>query len=335
MHLSDSELPVVAYIATGGTIASVTTEGSLGVVPTLTAEDLAASTPGLSGVAKVAAVQHSQLSSPSLDFTTLFALLDRARDAVSEGATGVVVSQGTDTIEETAYFFDLLWELDAPLIVTGAMRNPSSAGPDGPGNLLAAVQVAVSEEARGRGVLVVFADEIHAARFVHKAHASSLAAFGSPGRGPVGWVIEGRPVFHATTYRTPTLSPVTREIPPVVDLPVTLSDDGRLLPMLAGAGVAGLVIDAAGGGHVPARWMPVVKELLETMPVILSSRTGAGQVLRKTYDFVGSEIDLLQAGAVSGFALSAVKARILLGLLLAASVPRDELGEYFMNYGGR
>jgi L-asparaginase len=126
----------------------------------------------------------------------LIEISDAIRDAFSRGVDGVVVTQGTDNIEETAFAFDLLVDDERPVVVTAAMRNPSLSGADGPANVRAAVAVAVSPFARGMGCLVVMNDEIHAARFVRKMHASSLSAFTSPQCGPIGVVIEDRVHFY-------------------------------------------------------------------------------------------------------------------------------------------
>ena len=115
--------------------------------------------------------------------------------AVRDGAHGVVVTQGTDTMEETAFLVDCLWDDDAPFVFTGAMRNPTLPGADGPANLTAAIRTAAVDAARGRGAMVVFNDEIHAARFVRKTHSTSPAAFRSPDAGPIGHVVEGVPRF--------------------------------------------------------------------------------------------------------------------------------------------
>src|SRR6185437_15072259 len=126
----------------------------------------------------------------SISFTDLLGLRDEILRRVEDGSAGIVITQGTDTIEETAFALDLLWAGHAPIVITGAMRNPTLPGADGPANLLAAVRVAASPAARGLGVLVVIADEIHAARFVSKRHTQSPAAFAALA-GPLGWVSEG------------------------------------------------------------------------------------------------------------------------------------------------
>jgi len=134
-----------------------------------------------------------QLPSASLSFDHLLECLRWAEAKVDAGAVGVVLTQGTDTLEETAFFLDLYWDRPQPLILTGAMRTPAAVSADGPGNLLAAVQTAIAPGSRGRGVLVVMNDTIHAARWVSKADALSLHAFVSPDGGAAGRLVEGRP----------------------------------------------------------------------------------------------------------------------------------------------
>src|SRR6185437_9696095 len=150
-----------------------------------------------------------------------------------DGSAGIVITQGTDTIEETAFALDLLWAGHAPIVITGAMRNPSLPGADGPANLLAAVQVAASPTARGLGALVVFNDEIHAARFVSKTHTARLSAFRSRTVGPIGWLSEGRPVIAAAPLGRFHLNvPSDAVVPPVALIRLSLGDDGRILQAL-------------------------------------------------------------------------------------------------------
>src|SRR5690606_25563238 len=157
----------ITVLALGGTIA-MTQSDQGGVVPTLTGEALVAAVPGLADVAEIDASSFRQLPGAHLQYEDLEALAKAIQMACASGSQGVVVTQGTDTIEETAFALDCLLQLDAPVVVTGAMRNPTVPGADGPANLLAAVQVAASHEARGLGCLVAMNDEIHAARFVRK-----------------------------------------------------------------------------------------------------------------------------------------------------------------------
>src|SRR6201996_6882551 len=182
----------VVLFTLGGTIASTPAAG--GVVPRLSGADLLTSVPGLDRAGlEVKVHDFRQVPSSSLTIGDILDLAVAIREQVGAGADGVVVSQGTDTIEETVFLLDLLYDGDAPVVFTGAMRHPMLAGADGPANLLAAVTVAASPQARGLGCLVVFGDEIHAARFVRKAHTTSITAFISPPTGPLGGVGAGRP----------------------------------------------------------------------------------------------------------------------------------------------
>jgi L-asparaginase len=209
----------VAMISLGGTIAMTsTTQG--GVAPALSAQQLLAAIPGLADLdVDVQTVDFRQLPGASLGFDDLTALAALVHDKLAEGVDGVVVVQGTDTIEETSYLLDLYHAAPQPVVVTGAMRNPTLAGADGPANLLAAVQTAASSAARDLGCLVVLADEIHAARRVRKTHSTAGATFQSPNGGPLGYLVEGRPrlvnvLSHRTVVPAPTRRAVVRLFPP-------------------------------------------------------------------------------------------------------------------------
>jgi L-asparaginase len=313
----------------GGTISSVDSGGK-GVEPTLTGEALVSDVPQIAGVAEVSAESFRQASSGELKVEDLVELAAEISARIDGGAAGAVVTQGTDTIEETSFVLDLLVDREAPVVVTGAMRNPTLPGADGPANLLAAIQVAVSGAARGLGTVVVLNDEIHLARFVRKTHTSNPATFRSDPVGPVGWVSEGVPrvVLRPVGGHKVDLSG-DAEDRPVALYHVVLGDDGRLLPKLEEEGYAGLVVEAMGGGHVPSLMAETLEDLASRMPVVLASRTGGGEVLRSTYGFVGSEIDLLDRGLTYASHLDGRKARLLLTLLLRSGASREEISETF------
>jgi L-asparaginase len=322
----------VLVISLGGTIASTSTRTADGVVPQLTAQDLVDAVPGLHEVADIETLSFRQLPSGDLTLVDVVALAQVIKEHVDDGVDGVVLTQGTDTIEETSFALDLLLEVSVPVVVTGAMRNPTLASADGPGNLLAAVKVAGSSSARGLGCVVVMNDEVHAARFVRKTHSSSLATFQSPSSGPLGWVAEDRVRIVARPARLATISlDVLVEAPPVALVGCTLGDDGRTLRVLGSLGYAGAIVDAFGAGHVPAAIVPAIESLVREMPVVLCSRTGAGEVLTHTYGFAGSESDLLSRGVISGGVLDARKSRVALALAIAASVHREHALEHFVH----
>ncbi|KJK51782.1 hypothetical protein UK23_05580 [Lentzea aerocolonigenes] len=299
----------VAVASLGGTI---TMTGSGAVSPTLGAKDLVQ---GLE-VGEIATL--ATIPGASLTFTALLEAFDWADKQVSRGAVGVVIIQGTDTLEETAYFFDCLWPHEEPVVVTGAMRHPGLPGPDGPANLAAAVATAGAGNSRGRGALLVINDEIHAARWVRKAHSSLLNAFESfP--GPLGLVIEGAPQYFHPAHQLPAL-PRPRDVPTVPLLEATLDDDGSLLDWLD---VGGVVVAATGVGHVSESMAEAISRA--RFPVVVATRTGAGTTFRNTYGFTGSESDLIKRGAVMAGWLCPRKARVLLRLALGSQSSIDDV----------
>ncbi|GGN50770.1 L-asparaginase [Actinoplanes campanulatus] len=331
----------IIVVGLGGTIA-MTGHRNGGVAPTLSASELVEAVPGLSE-AGIELDVRSFRNRPGAALTLgdLGELLSLLRESFAAGAAGAVVTQGTDTIEETAYALSLLHTGDEPIVVTGAMRNPTLAGADGPANLSAAVRVAADPGARGLGCLVVLADEIHAADRVRKTHTTSVATFASPNGGPLGYLAEGRAHLlnrPARRYTLPgeSLAAPARgtrlpAVPTADDGPLaaparvtlytaTLGDDGSLLPLLAERS-DGLVIAALGVGHVPESWVPHLEAAARRIPVVLASRTGGGRVATSTYGYPGAERDLIARGLIPAGFLDPYKARLLLQILLTAGHP--------------
>jgi L-asparaginase len=324
----------ITVLGMGGTIAMTRTAGG-GVAPALSAAELVAAVPGLSEVAAdVEVIDVRRLPGASLTLDDLRDLYVAALDAYAAGAAGVIVTQGTDTIEETAYLLDLWHGGAQPLVVTGAMRNPAQAGHDGPANLLAAVCTAIAPRARNRGVMVVIADQIHAAARVRKTHATSVCAFTSPNGGPLGQLVEGRPWFAGPPgYRFNVPLPEPGAQHDVGLVVVGLGDQGELLRGI-GDRLDGLVVAGMGVGHVPAPLAPVLQDIAGKIPVVLTTRTGAGPVLTATYAFPGSERDLHDRGLIPAGLLDPLKARILLLAALRAGASRDAIAESFAIAGG-
>lgn len=319
----------VTVFGLGGTIA-MTPASAGGVTPALSAQALLNSVPGLASAAiPVHAIDFRRTASASLTFADIAALASEI--ATYPEAAGFVITQGTDTIEETSYLLDLLHRGPQPAVVTGAMRSASQPGADGPANLLAAIRVAADPAARDRGVLVVMNDEIHPAREVRKTHTTSPAAFRSPNTGIAGTVTEGRVRFTSTAQRRLTI-PVPAAEPlrqaRVALLTMTFDDDGALLHAVRG-NADGVVLAGVGGGHVPRSLIQLASELAAEIPVVLATRVPAGPALRSTYGFPGSEIDLLARDLIPAGWLDPFKARILLRALLANGASRDTITATF------
>ena len=325
----------VRVIFLGGTIAMTgdVGEGGAGLRPELAGSELLGALPQRDDVL-LDAVDVARVDSSALTFETCLEALALADGAVRAGeADGVVVVQGTDTLEETSYLWDLLWPHRQPFVVTGAMRAPDMPGADGPANLLAAVTVAASEQSSDAGVLVVVGDEIHAARYVAKRHSSSPSAFVSPDLGPVGRVHEGRPALAARLPRHDVL-PAPLGTARVALVRATVDDDPE--PYRSVAALSdGLVVEGMGAGQVRPEVAEALVELARDKPVVLASRTGAGQVATRTYGGPGSGSDLVARGLVPSGRLDGLKARVLLRLLLSSEQPagREDVAAAFAHHG--
>ncbi len=335
--------PRIHILALGGTIA--TRPDSSGAMQMgLGADDLVAAVPLLKEVAEIAAETVSRVGSHSLSFDQIHALAAKIR---SLQVDGVVVTQGTDTLEETSFLLDLLLDLEIPVIVTAAMRNPALTSPDGPGNLLAAVRVAadpwVRRNAAALGVIAVMLDEAYAASDVLKVHPTRLNAFASTQTGPLAVLVEDRvvplalPVREAVVAARRKLAGASGKAQPVALFWMSLDDEAALMAMMLAAsdrlGYRGAVIAAMGGGHVPERAVENVVRLAQAMPTVVSPRAGGGPMLRKTYGGPNAEIALREAGLIWGGRLHPLKARVLLETCLRAGLDRATIVELFDAFG--
>jgi L-asparaginase len=302
----------IHVIATGGTIATGASGlAEHGVAALLAHVDAPA---GL----EVTGEDVGPRASASWDVPFLHALRARVLAAMGS-ADAVVVTQGTDTLEETAYLFDRWQEWPKPLVFTGAMRNPSLPSPDGPGNLALALLAATSPDLAEAGVLVALADEVHQATWVEKGWSQRVFAFTSPAAGPLAQHAEG------------SLRVLWRPLPHRHFPSADLGQRVALLRTFLGMGpedvpegpLAGLVVEGMGAGHVPERILPALDRLLAAGTVVVSvPRPAVGTAARKTYAFPGSERDLLARGVLMGTG-PGVKARIRLWLALS-SRPRPQ-----------
>ncbi|MGI9252765.1 MAG: asparaginase [Thermomicrobiales bacterium] len=323
--------PRVAVVTTGGTIACRSDRARGAPTRGGTGPELVGLIPDLG---RIAAVEVRELSLvPSWEFTIPY--IDRIRHAVTDafagGAEGVVVTQGTDTLEETAFWLDLTLDVPAlggPVVVTGAMRNNSEAGADGPRNILDAVTVA-AEGRRGYRVPVAVANsQIHAARWVAKTDSFNPNTFQSPGHGPVG-VVWGDEAAHSADPEPYPAIPVHNPGKRVMLIRWAAGMDDLFLRACLDAGVDGVVIEGMGLGHIPGKAVPAVAALREReIPVIITTRCQTGPAL-PVYGGAGGGRDLAAMGCIFGRGLNGARARLMLAAGLGAGMAPDALSALF------
>lgn len=311
----------VAVLTTGGTVAMRHDPARGGAVPALSAADLAAVLPP--GAPELVVEEVCNLPSSHFTLSDLWRIRERAAAwAANPEVSGVVISHGTDTLEETAYLLDLTVPGETPLVLTGAMRTASEVGADGPANLWAAVRVAASPRARGLGALVVLNDEIHAARFVTKTDTLSPATFQSPGWGPLGRV-EGDRV-HIPWRLAREVIPCLRLEERVVLIKLAVGTGAEMLEDALARGARGVVIEALGASRVPPWWLPVIERALaEGMAVVIASRCPSGRVW-DAYGYPGGHRTLREMGCLFSPGLNGSKARIRLMVVLGATQDAPE-----------
>lgn len=308
----------------GGTISSARTGDSAEVSPSLKAEELIASVPVLSQVAQVEWGDVTTIASRAVRLEDMHSVACEIVKAFDEGCDGVVVTHGTDTIEETAYALALMVSRGKPVVLTGAMRNPTLPGADGPGNLAAAFVAAAGPEAGALGPVVLLNDEVHAARFATKSHSTRPSSFVSAGAGPIGEVIEERAYFwFAPTYDD--YLGVPEEVPsatvPLVKVAAEIDD--LLLRAAIDQAPSAIVIEGFGAGRVPVTLLDAIDAAIaDGVAMLIAPRVLAGRTSERTYRIPGAGMDLIDRGMIPVGHISGHKARlrIMVGLALGLDV---------------
>ena len=326
--------PKICILTTGGTIAGAAARsdaltgyraGALG------ADELLAAVPELSDVCAIESEEVAAIDSKDMTEAVWLHLAARIEAALAAGTAGVVVTHGTDTLEETAYFLHLVVKSEKPVVLTGAMRPATALSADGPLNLLDAVRLAASPEAHGQGALVVLNGEIHSARDVQKVHTTAVQAFASPDVGTLGRMEEGTPHFRRRVLTRHTresefdLAGVTA-LPYVPILYGHAGADARLARAAIESGAAGVVHAGTGNGSIHEALLATLAAAAgKGVPVVRASHTGAGAVLF-------AESAYAEAGFIDADTLPPAKARILLALALLKTNDRDEIRRMFREY---
>ena len=319
----------IAIIFNGGTISMKIDEKIKAAVPSLSADEIMSMIPGVEDYSEIEAYTFSSMPSPHMTLETMLKLSKFTTELVErDEIDGVVITHGTDTLEETAYLLDLTVKTKKPVVVTGAMRSGSELGYDGPFNLATSICTAISDEAVGRGVLVCFNGELNSASEVTKANSMALNAFRTPNFGPIGIVDNDNVIFyrdanHLEKYDVSKIEKQVALIKCVVDM------DSSYIDYLIEKGYGGIVIEALGRGNVPPKMVEGIKKAIELeIPVVVVSRCFEGRVF-ESYGYEGGGKQLKNLGVIFGDTLPGQKARIKLILAINSGMNINEVAKVF------
>lgn len=319
---------MIVILFTGGTIA-MRSDPRQGSQPSLTPAEILQATKGIRAITGIETEEWGQFPGPHMTVERMWALRNRIVEHLARPEVqGVVITHGTDTLEESAYLVARSTTTDKPIVFTGAMRTVNDLGWDGPANLFEAVQVAASPETKGFGVMVVIGGQIFAALDTTKTNTHLLDAFESPGLGPLGVLDEGELILRREMPPSPpTLNPNALATP--VDIIfVAAGSDARLLDA-SREDAKGLVLAAMGRGNVPPAMVPGIQRwVADGKPVVITSRTQGGRV-GHTYGYPGGGRRLEEMGAIFGGSRRAQQARIDLMLALGCGMSEPQLREMF------
>ncbi|MHC0036093.1 asparaginase [Pseudoneobacillus sp. C159] len=318
----------ILIIHTGGTI-SMSEDAATGAVKPGEYNPLTLNTKALNNLADILIEEPFNLPSPHITTNEMYILKNIIENHYKMNQIeGVVITHGTDTLEETAYFLDLTVQVNIPIVVTGAMRSSNEIGSDGLYNLMESIRVACSNESKDKGVLVVLNDEIHTARSVTKTHTSNVGTFQSPQTGPIGMITKRGIIFHHTptireSYR---IDGINKR---VILLKAFAGMDSTLLNVIYDVGYDGVVIEALGQGNLPPNTLDGINKLIENgIPVVLVSRCFNG-VVEDIYGYDGGGKNLKELGCIFSNGLNGQKARLKLLIALSYTNNLHEIEKIF------
>jgi len=329
MILGGKTMKKVAVIFNGGTISMKVDPKLQAAVPGVRGEEIMSMVTGIEKFAEIETYTYSSLPGPHMTPELMMGLSKYVRDLLErDDISGVVVTHGTDTLEETAYFLDLTIDSEKPVVVTGSMRNSSELGYDGPANLAASICTAISKEARNRGVLVCLNDELNCASEVTKEHSMHLNTFTSPEFGPIGVVDDNKVIFYRDNLNKQHI--LTDSYEEKVELIKSCAGmDGKLIDFCVKEGAKGLVIEGMGRGNIPPKMAKSVENAIKSgVVVVLVSRCYKGRVL-DSYGYLGGGKGLRESGVIFGDTLPGQKARIKLILALGKTHKIEEIRNIF------
>ena len=319
----------ILIIFTGGTIAMKVDPNLDAAIPALNSDEIISTVSNIEEIVDVETINFGNLPSPHIKPGHMLEISEIIKENINrEDISGIVVTHGTDTLEETAYFLDLVIDNEKPIVLLGSMRNYSELGYDGSSNLSAAICTAISDKARGKGVLVVMNNEVNAAGEVTKTNTLSLDTFKSPEFGPLGIVDNEEVIFYRDIIDRKHIS--TSKIEDKIALIKTGSGmDSNIINFYIDSGYKGIVIEALGRGNIPPEMVSGIERAIEkNIPVVMVSRCHTGRVL-DSYGYKGGGKHLRDLGVILGGNLPGQKARIKLMLILGKTNDKSEIKEIF------
>ncbi len=327
--------PTIYILATGGTIAG-SGSGALDTSytsGTVTVDKLIAAVPEINKIATIKGEQISNIGSQEMNNEVWFKLANRVNELLTSGkADGIVITHGTDTMEETAYFLNLVVKSDKPIVMVGAMRNSGSLSADGPLNIYNAVNVAMCKKAVGKGVMVVMNDEIHAAREVTKTNTTAVDTFKSPNSGKIGTVFYGNVKFYMNPVRKHTVNSAfditkIKELPRVDIIYSHSNDNPDFVNLAVKNGAKGIINAGMGNGNpFPSALEALGEAVKGGVVVVRDSRVGSGETT------LNGEVDDGKYGFLASDNLNAQKARVLLMLALTQTTDKAKIQELFLTH---
>jgi L-asparaginase len=323
------ELPTVVIVTTGGTIAEKTDKKTGGAVPAVSGKDLIAAVPSLARIARIKVINLSDIDSSQMTPQLWAKLSNKVSEVLKDPeVSGAVVTHGTDTMAEGAYFLDLTVDSNKPVVFVGAMRDASDMSPDGPFNIFNAVIQVCSKEARGWGTTVTLNQYVNAARYVKKTETTNVQTFDSGEKGYLGY-IQGGKVYRFNDRPKRIKLALPEKLPPVALLATYAGADGKFVRYAVDTGAKGIVVQAVGAGNVNAEVYKALQYAIsKDVVVVITSRVSHGSVY-PVYGDQGGGMTLKKNGAILAWDLDGPKARLLLMLALANGKDRSALEKLF------